>query len=137
MKIRKFTGSPDDWRILHEICFSCGSRIVKKSYKYLRFANNISNAKFFCDIADEDAFFAAILNKTHVRLFDIAVRTKAQKKGLGQTLLQYEITKFRSWGIREMTFRTPMNENAITWWRLLGAVTVGRKNEDWEMRLRF
>ena len=138
MKITGFTDRPETWKLLHDICYDCGSNSLKKTNAYLRLAAFYGGKdKFYCDILEDYAFFAAIRNKTHVRLIGIAVRKEYQGNGIGLALLKYEIAKICSFGLHEMTFRTSVAENAINWWKNVGAHKVRREQGDWVMSLKF
>ena len=135
MKVRKFTGSKQDWQLLHDICYGCGSESVKNTYPYIRAAQYYGGSKFICDIFDETGFFCGIRNATHVRVIAIAVLE--HRKGFGRRMLRYEMKKAAAAGIHEITLRTSQKEEGVRFWLAAGAKFTGRKDTDWVMQIRF
>lgn len=110
MQVRKFKDTLEDWKLIHDICYNCNSKILKQTYGYLQRINFLSGDKFFCDIFDEMAFFAGTKAKTHFRCLAVAVSSESQLKGLGRQILHYEMDKLRYIGIDAITLRANMNE---------------------------
>ncbi len=137
MKVRKFAGTKEDWQLLHDICYGCGSDSVKNTYPYIRAAQYYSGSKFICDIFDEAGFFCGIRNATHVRVIAIAAMTEGQRKGFGRRMLHYEMKKASAAGIHELTLRTSQKEQGVRFWLAAGAKFTGRKDTDWVMKIRF
>jgi len=137
VQVHKFKGSPDEYKVIHDICYGCGSESIKKTYPYIRAAAWQGGKKFFLDVFGGKAFFAAIRSKSHIRLIGIAVMSDIQQKGLGRRIMLYEMKKARFFDIAEITLRTSKTENGVAFWKSMGAVITGEKGEDWEMRLRF
>ena len=137
MKVQKFKGDPADYKVVHDICYGCGSESIKKTYPYIRAAAWQGGRKFFLDIFDGKAFFAGIRSKNHVRLIAIAVMQDFQQGGVGKRIMFHEMKKARVFGLSEITLRTSKTEKGILFWKAMGATITGEKGEDWEMRLRF
>jgi len=137
MNVRKFTGSKEDWKFIHDVCYGCGSESVKNTYNYIRAAQYYGGRKFVLDIFDENAFFCGIRNKTHLRVICIAVMAAGQRNGLGRRILLYEMKKASAANIHEVTLRTSQKEQGVKFWLAQGAIFTGRQGEDWVMRIRF
>ena len=135
--IRKFTGSKEDWQIVHDICYGCKSESVKNTYNYIRAAQYYGGKKFVLDIFDDHAFFCGIRNTKHLRVICIAVKEEAQRNGIGRKILLYEMKKAAVAAIHEITLRTSQKEEGVRFWLAQGAIFTGRQGEDWVMRIRF
>lgn len=138
MKVRAFNNSQQDWHIIHDICYNCGSKNVKKSFAYIRTAHLRYGKRFFCDIFDEStAFFVGYIGSKHIRIIDLAIISSEQRKWLGTQIMLYEISKARKQNIHKMTLRTAINEQGQKFWASLGGQFIGRSGDDWEMEIKF
>jgi len=137
MKRRAFNSSKEDWKLVHDICYGCGSDSIKDTYNYIRAAQYYGGDKFILDIFDESAFFCGIRNRTHVRCIAIAVMSSAHRKGAGRKILMYEMKKASAAGIHQITLRTSRKEDGVRFWLAAGAKFTGRHGEDWVMRIQF
>ena len=52
----------------------------------IQFMQHCAKEKFFLDIFDEVAFFAAVETNRHVRLISVAVLSEHQRKGYGRKI---------------------------------------------------
>lgn len=135
MHVRPFDIA-EGWTLIHDILFGCGDKKMR-DLGCIQAMRWFSGEKFFCDIFDDVAFFAGVRTKNYVRLIAVAVLSEHQRKGYGRRILFYEMQKAIRFGLREITFRTSIDGEAINFWTKLGARITGRSGHDWEMKLHF
>ena len=137
MKVRSFYGTPKDKKLIHDICFNCGSKAVKSSYSYIRFIAYLHPDKIIFDIFDEIALFFGYKCKNHIRCIIVAVLKDYQSAGIGKEILFFEKVKAKKQGINKITCRTSKAEGALKFWQAIGVKIIGEKGDDWEMCLNF
>lgn len=131
----------DQW--VKEICKDCGSPTAKNSYSFFNRMIYVTKgnvwekvwSKVWSDNGEPVGFYFATRCRDHVRLIEIAVRTKYKKKGIGKGLLLSLLQRMKEQNLNKLTFRTPIYEEAINFWLHMGAKIVGLKNNDYEMEL--
>ena len=121
---------------LQEIAANCGSKTVKSTISYLD-APFIKGAKcFYVEIIDDIAFFAGNITKTHFRLYEMAVKEEGQKKGYGRIMVLRMKKLCQKHNIPKITCRTSKEETAIDFYRKIGGVIVGEKENDYEVEIK-
>ena len=123
-----------DQEIVKKVSKDCGSRTLKGASGYLSFLNYHSKDKFWGFTVDDVAFMYGTFAKKHFRLAEIAVHSNGQGKGYGTFMLSLLFQECIKRGIYRITFRTPKNEQSHKWYEKQGAVFVGEKGNDYEMR---
>lgn len=74
--------------------------------------------------------------KKHFRLYEIAVKKEMQNKGYGKFMIM-RIKKLCSQNnINKITLRTNKQEEAINFYKKIGGIIVGEKNNDWEVEIK-
>lgn len=138
LTVRPCDFSDNDYKILHDICYSCSSGVLKKTYVYIRRCVYMHPNKTVCDIFNgTDAFFLGVYGKSHLRGVGIAVKDTAKGCGLATSIVAYEIAKARAAGLRRMTLSTPINESAVEFWKKVGARIIGKGKDEWQMEMLF
>lgn len=137
MKVRRFSGTPEDEKMIHDICFNCGSKTVKSSYGYISRMVYLHPNEIIFDIFDDNAFFFGWKGKKHIRCIVIAVLKDYQQAGIGKEILLFEKVKAIQLGINKITCRTSKTEDGLKFWQAMGAKIIGEKGEDWEMQMEF
>ena len=132
MKVKRGFNEPE----VLEIARNCGSKSVKGSIAWLRRAHFNNPDKFICEIADGVAFWAADICKTHMRLYEIAVREDCHGKGYGKAMLMRMLKVCKEKNLSRITFRTAKDETAVEFYKRFGGVITGDKGNDWEMEIR-
>lgn len=122
-----------------DICYNCGSPVAKQSYNYFRRLDYVTGGKVWSKVWSKGdtpvAFYYANRCRDHVRLIEIAVRTEYQGTGMGRKVLFDLLARMKQNGLYKLTFRTPMNEDAHSFWLHLGARIVDVKGSDYEMEV--
>lgn len=130
-----------DDKLVKEICYNCGSKTAKQSYNFFRRMNYVTGGKVWSKVWSKDgkpvAFYYASRCKDHVRLIEIAVRIEYQGHGIGRKLLFRLLRQMKENSIETLTFRTPINENAHSFWLKMGAKIIDVKGKDYEMELKI
>lgn len=130
----------DDIKV-KDICYNCGSAVAKSSYNYFRRLDYVTKGKVWSKVWSKDgknvAFYYATYCKDHCRLVEIAVRSEYQGEGIGKQVLYHLLQTMKANGLYKLTFRTPMNENAIHFWLHVGAKIMDVKGTDYEMELNI
>ena len=130
-----------DDKLVKEICYNCGSKTAKQSYNFFRRMNYVTGGKVWSKVWSKDgkpvAFYYASRCKDHVRLIEIAVRIEYQGHGIGRKLLFRLLRQMKENSIETLTFRTPINENAHSFWQKMGAKIIDVKGKDYEMELKI
>lgn len=130
-----------DDKLVKEICYNCGSKTAKQSYNFFRRMNYVTGGKVWSKVWSKDgkpvAFYYASRCKDHVRLIEIAVRIEYQGQGIGRKLLFRLLRQMKENSIETLTFRTPINENAHSFWLKMGAKIIDVKGKDYEMELKI
>ncbi len=137
MKCRRFDGSEKDKELIHNICFNCGSTVMKRTFGYIERMMYFDSKKCVFDIFDESAFFFGVRGKKHLRCIGIAVMKSQQRQGIGRNILYHEMRKAKLHELNRMTLRTAKDETGIEFWLKMGATIVERKDTYWEMILNF
>ena len=133
MKVeRKF-----DEKLVEDIARHCGSKSVRSSIAWLRRAHFNNPEKFICEIADGVAFWSADTCKTHLRLYEIAVREDCHGKGFGKAMVIRMVKYCKANNLEKITFRTAKDEPAVEFYKRFGAVITGEKGNDWEMEIKL
>ena len=114
---------------IKEIARESGSKAVKESVAYLRVANHQN--RLYCEIWNEEAFFAVTFGKSHTRLYEMAVKESGQRKGYGRAM----ITRMKQLGQNKITLRTAKDETAIDFYRKLGGRITGETGTDYEVEI--
>lgn len=139
MKVKIFNYDQDKKLIeLKKINDKCGSKKLKKTFGYLSFLfYRTDNKKIISEYIPNIAYYVLIINKTHIRLIDIAVTKEYQKRGIGKLLLNRikQIAKYK--GLNKITLRTSMEETAFLFWLSQGFIETGVNDEDIEMELNL
>lgn len=134
-----YTITPYTDKAAKEICHDCGSKTAKASYNYFRRMDYVTGGKVWSKVWSKDgepvAFYYAVRCRDHVRLIEIAVRTRYQKQGLGRKVLFALLAQMKQHGLYKLTFRTPIVEEAPGFWLHIGARIVDVKGSDYEMEL--
>lgn len=126
-----------DDKLVKEICYNCGSKTAKQSYNFFRRMNYVTGGKVWSKDGKPVAFYYASRCKDHVRLIEIAVRIEYQGQGIGRKLLFRLLRQMKENSIETLTFRTPINENAHSFWLKMGAKIIDVKGKDYEMELKI
>lgn len=127
-----------DKEIVKDVCYNCDSPISKQSFSYIEMMHyRLPKEKIYFERWDSAGFFFATKSKNHARLIEIAVHKEYKGKGIGKMLLFRLLSRCKNDGINRLTFRTPIQEDAIGFWTHIGATVVGLKEEDYEMELIF
>lgn len=138
---RKATGKTVESAIalikqVDEICRNCGDKSMTNCGAYFRKALYVSQpGKFWYGMFLNCAFYYGNVAKDHFRLVAIAVDTDHQGFGLGTMMLTRIMQRCEENNIPAITFRTHKLGEALEWWKKQGAVIVGSKGEDYEMRI--
>lgn len=119
------------------ICYDCGSPTAKRSYNYFRRLDYVTGSKVWSKGDTPVAFYYASRCRDHVRLIEIAVRSGYQRQGLGRKLLFRLLSQMRDAGLDTLTFRTPIDEEAQSFWLKMGARITDIKGGDYEMELKI
>lgn len=126
---------------VREICYNCGSPTARKSYNFFRRLSYVAGSKVWSKVWSKGntpiAFYYAHRCKDHIRLIEIAVREDYQRQGLGRKLLYSLLSRMREEGQDTLTFRTPIDEEAQSFWLKMGARIMDVKGEDYEMQLKI
>lgn len=124
-----------DKRLIHDICYNCGSTITKQSFAYFNLMFNCGSNGYgeIC----EQGFYIVNKGKKHWRLIEIAVANHYQKKGFGKLLLFRLLSQMKDCGVELLTFRTPIDEEAQNFWIKMGAKITGLKDNDYEMQIKI
>lgn len=83
----------------------------------------------------EIGFYYGVRNKTSYRLVAIAVIEPMQNNGFGAYMLADLIERCSRFGFEKITLRTYKNGRAVRFWEKMGAVIVGEKGDDYEMKM--
>jgi len=126
-----------DEKVVEDIARKCGSKSVRQSIAWLRRAHYNNPDKFVCEILDGVAFWAADICKTHMRLYEIAVREDIQRGGYGRAMMVRMFKTCKANKLNRITFRTAKDETALEFYKKFGAIVVGDKGEDWEVEIRL
>lgn len=126
-----------DERTCEDIARHCGSASVRSSIAWLRRAHFNNPDKFVCEIVDGVAFWAADICRTHMRLYEIAVREEHHGKGYGKVMMLRMAKTCKENKLSKITLRTAKDEDAIKFYKKMGAVIVGEKGNDWEVEIRL
>ena len=111
---------------------------MSSSGAYFRKALYVSQpGKFWYGMFLSCAFYYGNVAKDHFRLVAIAVDSDHQGFGFGSQMLVRIIQRCEEHGLHEITFRTHKLGKALDWWKKQGAVIVGSKGEDYEMKITF
>ena len=121
---------------IREIAKACGSKAVKQSVSFLERMNYLQPEKMVVEIIDGVAFYGAVICKNHLRLYEIAVKSEYQKRGYGRLMIQRLKKVCRENGLERITFRTSKAEDAVKFYRRIGADIIAEKFDDWEMELK-
>lgn len=109
---------------------------MTNSGAYFRKALYVSQpGKFWYGMFLSCAFYYGNVANDHFRLVAIAVDKDHQGFGLGTMMLTRIIQRCEENNIPAITFRTHKLGKALEWWKKQGAVIVGDKGEDYEMRI--
>lgn len=122
-------------KTVENIARDSGSKAAKQSVAWLRKACYNNPNRFICEILDETAFWAGTVAKSHLRLYEIAVRTQNQRKGYGRAMISRIKSLCRERGLSRITLRTSKQESAVDFYLKNGARIVGEKGSDWEMEI--
>lgn len=124
-----------------DICYNCGSPVAKQSYNYFRRLDYVTGGKVWSKVWSKGdtpvAFYYANRCRDHVRLIEIAVRKEFQGTGIGRKALFDLLARMKQNGLYKLTFRTPMNEDALGFWLHMGARIMDVKGNDYEMELKI
>lgn len=135
------TTGPYDDAAVKDICYHCGSPVAKQSYNYFRRIAYVTGgkvwSKVWSKVGEPVAFYYASRCRDHVRLIEIAVRSEYQGQGLGKMVLFDLLSSMKAAGLHKLTFRTPMNEPAQSFWLHVGAAIVDVKGGDYEMEINI
>lgn len=130
-----------DDNLVKDICYNCNSKTAKQSYNFFKRMNYVTGGKVWSKVWSKDgkpvAFYYASRCKDHVRLIEIAVRIEYQGQGIGRKLLFRLLRQMKENSIETLTFRTPINENAHSFWLKMGAKIIDVKGKDYEMELKI
>lgn len=124
-----------DDKIAKQICYDCGSPVSKAAYNYFRRMLYTSGDKVWSELYGDQALYFATRGKSHVRLIEIAVRSRYQGRGFGKEVLFRLLSRMKAAGLYKLTFRTPIVEEAQKFWLHIGARIVDVKGADYEMEL--
>lgn len=125
-------------KLIHDICYNCGSVSVKNAYPYFRRMLYNSPDTFWCEVLDDGkAFYIANKAKQHVRLIAIAVKQDYQGKRFGEEALFRLLSRVTQAGLDTLTFRTSQHESAQYFWLKQGAKIMDVKGEDYEMQIKI
>lgn len=124
---------PDD--VVEFICRNCGDKHMIQSSTYLRAARHFAGNKFVCEVFNAHGFYYGIKNKTTFRLIAIAVLKSEQGKGLASSMMCRIIDLCDRYGLKAITLRTQKNGSALRFWLKWGAIIVGEKGDDYEMKI--
>ena len=125
-----------DEQKINDIARNCGSKSVKSSIAWLRRAHFNNPDKFVCEMADGVAFWAADICRTHLRLYEIAVREDCHGKGYGKVMMLRMLKYCKANNLERITFRTAKDEPAVEFYKKFGGTITGEKGNDWEMEIR-
>ena len=124
-----------------DICYNCNSPVSKQSYNYFRRIHYVTGGKVWSKVWSKDGtpvgFYYASRCRDHVRLFEIAVRTEYQGKGIGRMMLHDLLSTMKTHGLYKLTFRTPIDETAADFWLHVGGQITGLKGNDYEMQINI
>lgn len=124
-----------DEKTAHDICYASNSPVTKRTYLFFRAMLYRSGDKVWSEIYDGKAMYFATRARDHVRLIEIAVRSEYQGQGMGKKVLFRLLSRMKRNNLYKLTFRTPIVEDAQSFWLHLGAKIVDVKGEDYEMVL--
>lgn len=117
------------------ICRNCGDKHMIQSSTYLRAARYFAGNKFVCEVFNNHGFYYGIKNKTTFRLIAIAVLKSEQGKGLASSMMCRIVECCERHGLKAITLRTQKSGSALRFWLKWGAVIVGEKGDDYEMKI--
>lgn len=121
-------------KVIKDICKASGSPSLAKEASFFGCQHfRTPPPKFWCEIFDESAFYVAGVGREHLRLYGIAVKKELQGKGIGRAMFTRLAGRARAAGLKKITFRTNMYEDAQHFYSHLGAKVVGLKDNDIEM----
>lgn len=137
MQIKKFDYSKDKkFTQLREIANKCGSKTIKETFGYLSFIfYHTEKEKLISEYIPMVAYYVFKLNKSYIRLIDIAISEEHQKKGIGRCLINRIIEIAKKNKKEKITLRTSSEETAFMFYQKLGFKEVGMKGNDIEMEL--
>ena len=108
------------------------------SAAYFRRALFVScGGKFWYGLFLNCAFYYGYVAQDHFRLIAIAVDEEHQGLGFGSMMLTRIMKRCEENNIPAITFRTHKLGKALEWWKKQGAVIVGDKGLDYEMRIQL
>lgn len=121
--------------VVDRICRDCGDKTMMQSSVYLRAARYFAGDKFVCETFNDQGFYYGIRNKRSFRLIAIAVSRASQGQGLGAQMICRIIELCENSGLYEITLRTHKDGKAVAFWKKMGAVIVGERDSDYEMKI--
>lgn len=122
-------------KAIASIARDCGDDTMKESASYIQTARYFGGEKFRCYLFGDKAFYYGIRGKAHFRLIAIAVRKEFQKSGVATALLSHIILMCEREHLGSITLRTHKHGKALPFWTKMGAVIVGEKGDDYEMKI--
>ena len=124
-----------DEKTAHDIYYASNSPVTKRTYTFFRAMLYRSGDKVWSEIYDGKAMYFATRARDHVRLIGIAVRYEYQGQGMGKVVLFRLLSRMKRNNLYKLTFRTPIVEDAQSFWLHLGAKIVDVNGDDYEMVL--
>ena len=137
MKVRRFSGTPEDWNLVHDICFNCGSETLKKELGFIQKMWYFHAESCIFDIFEDKAFYFGYVCKKHTRNLGIAVLQEYQNSGIASEITFFEKQKAVKLGIHKMTFKTKKSENTVGFHKKMGAKVTAEDSEHYIMEMNF
>lgn len=128
------------WRekrvVCKDIIDNCGAPSLKKDFSYMdrMLRMSPSGKMIFKTYANDTAFVVAYIGRAHLRIFGLAVKRNAQRRGIGKMILRDVFAFAKSRGLQRVTLRANIAERADVYYETQFAfIRDGRKGNDYEM----
>lgn len=139
LQIKKFNYSNDVKLLkLKNIAFASDSKAIKDSFSYLGCIfmwNKETPHKIVAEVIPDVAYYVATIGKTKIRLVDIAIVKKYQKKGIGSFLINRLKAKAKQLKLQKISLRTSSEETAFMFYQKMGFHPIGMNGKDIEMEI--
>ena len=122
---------------LKTIAKKCNNKTVLASINYLR-RLKFNGTKLIIEVINDVAFYIVSVNKTHLRVIQVAVAEKERNKGYGSLCVMRIKQHCLKLGKDKLTLKTEKGTYASDWWsRTFKTVITKETSDGYEMEIRL